>query len=153
MKTIQYDNPKPGCYVDESSGSADDCNRRTVGFAMLYGFLHELRLHNEEDSSQVLSETADEAIDYLNELETRSYVVWLHKDNSLFLVANVEQAREEAAFVSGGNPNEKESLCNLKDEYPCEDFYGEWLHISDHGNATLYFRENPGDDREIWSVV
>ena len=27
-----------GCYVDESAGSADDCNERAIGFAADHGF-------------------------------------------------------------------------------------------------------------------
>ena len=37
-------------------------------------------------------------------------------------------------------------------DYPPDDYRGEWLHVSDHGNCTLYVREN-GEDREIWGVV
>jgi hypothetical protein len=39
MKTTQYDNPEIGCYIDESAGSADDCNRRTIAFAEDYSFV------------------------------------------------------------------------------------------------------------------
>ena len=35
---------------------------------------------------------------------------------------------------------------------PGDGFEGEWLDVSDHGNATLYFRSD-GNDREIWSIV
>ena len=31
-------------------------------------------------------------------------------------------------------------------------YVGMWIHINDHGNATLYNREN-GKDTEIWAVV
>ncbi len=184
MKTISYDNPPVGCYVDESSGSADDLNRRTIELAMDYGFtepvfqgcfdgLRGLFLDMSEDDalsashpgqcdedvealardpeiiaqlatigadairaamkevgawseeeladdeanrlravwiaacdikenlSQTLSEMSDEALDYLNEQETRSFMYWTHEDNSLFLMANVDSAREEVGFVSG----------------------------------------------------
>ena len=37
-------------------------------------------------------------------------------------------------------------------EYPDHDFVGEWLHINERGNCTLYVRE-VGNDTEIWSVV
>jgi hypothetical protein len=39
MKIIEYDNPKVGCYVDESAGGADCLNRRTIEFAEDYGFV------------------------------------------------------------------------------------------------------------------
>lgn len=37
-------------------------------------------------------------------------------------------------------------------EYPDDDYQGEWLHVNDHGNVTLYVREN-GQDFEVWSCV
>lgn len=61
----KYDFPSIGCYVDESAGSANDCNRRTIEFAMGYGgFDPELDLDPDseecsEDYSQNLSEAAD----------------------------------------------------------------------------------------------
>ena len=30
---------------------------------------------------------------------------------------------------------------------------GEWFHLNDHGNLTLYVRDARGKDREIWSCV
>lgn len=220
----EYDNPQVGCYIDESAGSADDCNERTIDFAREYGFdpgkpsgtidglrginlemdlddalscSHEgeciddclelakapeisaqldaigsdkLRLAMKEtggwsteeladdeanrnraiwiaacdikeNRSEWLSETADQAVDFLNDLETRSFMYWGFEDNSLFLMANVDGAKEDCGFVS------------TKDQdYPPDDYEGEWLHVSDHGNATLYVREK-GKDREIWAVV
>jgi len=32
------------------------------------------------------------------------------------------------------------------------DYNGEWVHVNDHGNTTLYVREN-GQDTEIWAIV
>lgn len=133
----KYDFPDIGCYVDESAGSADDCNIRTVEFAQEYGF----KPGRNWRTSEYLSEIGDDAVSYLNDLETRSYMYWEFEDNSLFLIADVDGAREDVDFVS-----------SKTEEYPPEDYQGEWLHVSDHGNATLYVREN-GKDREIWSVV
>jgi hypothetical protein len=142
MKTIQYDNPKVGCYIDESAGSADDCNLRTIQFAASYGFAAgSLPDGDSEDYSEALSDMADNAVMFLNDLETRSFMYWTFDDNSLFLMCDVDSAKEDVGFVS------------LKtQEYPDDDYRGEWLHVSDHGNATLYVREN-GKDTEIWSVV
>lgn len=225
MKTINYNNPPVGCYVDESSGSADDCNERTIEFAQDYGFPVQLfsgcfdglrgtsinmsleeamsashsgrcdedvdALVNDpaiasqldaigadviragiketggwdtdeladdtanrartvwiaacdirENKSETLSDMADEAIDFLNEQETRTAIFWQHEDNSLFLVADADSARENVDFVSSSTQ-----------DYPDDDFRGEWLHISDHGNATLYCRGEDGNDAEIWSLV
>lgn len=43
-------------------------------------------------------------------------------------------------------------------EFPDSDFSGEWLHVNERGNCTLYVRENgkdkgkPFQDKEIWGV-
>lgn len=36
---------------------------------------------------------------------------------------------------------------------PEDGFTGEWLHVSDHGNATLYVRDIDGNDNEVWSIA
>lgn len=148
-----YDFPAIGCYVDENHGSADDCNRRTIKFAMAYGFTvdaTELIDCEPDDLSQTLSEISDDAVEFLNDLETRSFLYWTHEDNSLFLTANVESAREDCEFVS-----------TAKQDEPTEDYRGEWLHINDHGNCTLYARGERADadgnckvhDTEVWGIV
>lgn len=144
MKTITYDNPKVGCYVDESSGSADDCNLRTIQFAQSYGFKTDgnIDVSDLDEGDEILSEIADDAVSFLNEQETRPHMFWTHDDNSLFLLVDVESAREDVEFVS-----------ECDQEYPDEAFRGEWLHVSDHGNATLYVRGEDGKDTEVWSVV
>lgn len=227
-KSVAYDFPQVGCYIDESAGSADECNSRTISFAEDYGFdagkpsgcfdgLRGLELEMslddaesashqgdcledakelasdpeiskqldaigpdkirlaikesggwsaeeladdesnriraiwmaacdiKENAPEWLSETGDQAVDFLNELETRSFMYWGFEDNSLFLMADVDGAREEVGFVS-----------SKAQEYPSGDYQGEWLHISDHGNATLYNRTIKDGiilDSEIWGVV
>jgi hypothetical protein len=54
---------------------------------------------------------------------------------------DIDDVKEQVEFVSG-----------KQDEYPPENFSGEWLYVSDHGNATLYCREN-GKDSEVWAIV
>ncbi len=138
----KYDYPGIGCYVDESAGSSDDCNTRTIEFAESYGFECEpLPDESDEDYSQILSETADDAVEFLNDRESRSFMYWWIEDNSLYLMAHIDAAKEECEFVS-----------SKAQEYPADDYQGEWLHVSDHGNATLYVRE-AGKDREIWGVI
>lgn len=158
-KTMRkYDYPSVGCYVDESAGSADGCNSRTIQFAAAYGF--DVQEHggmpdvdrDGEDAQQALSELADKAVDYLNGLEDRTAMSWGFEDNSLFLSADPESAKEQVDFVS-----------SKQQEWPADDFRGEWLHVNDHGNCTLYCREDEkatcgvtpsiGRDREIWSLV
>lgn len=139
-KTVQYDFPSVGCYIDESAGSADDCNRRTIEFAQCYGFKPGRGVW--QMGSEGLSWVGDKAVDFLNELETRSFMYWGFEDNSLFLSADVDGAREDVGFVS-----------SKEQDYPPDDYRGEWLHISDHGNATLYVRGEDGKNKEIWGVV
>lgn len=95
-----------------------------------------------ENCSEWLSETADDAVSFLNDLENRSHMSWYFEDNSLFLMANIESAKEDCEFVS-----------SRSQEYPDDEYRGEWLHINERGNCTLYVREDNGQDKEIWSVV
>lgn len=38
-------------------------------------------------------------------------------------------------------------------EYPPKNYRGEWLHVNDHGNCTLYYRNSKGQNKEIASCV
>lgn len=128
-----------GCYVDESAGSADECNRRTVEFARYYGFRPGRGWACDSES---LSWSGDGAVEHLNSLESRPYMYWGFEDNSLFLMPSLETAKEDCGF------------CSSKDqEYPDDDYRGEWLHINERGNCVLYARGPRGKDTKIWSVV
>lgn len=68
-----------------------------------------------------------------------------------FWTGDIEDIKDQVGFVSSREQDE-----------PDASFRGEWLSISDHGNVTLYVREdNTTDafardgyvDREIWGVV
>ena len=51
---------------------------------------------------------------------------------------------------------EQIDFCSSEDaEYPPEEYLGEWLHINDHGNCTLYVRTPAveAEDEKIWSIV
>lgn len=120
-----------GCYVDESAGSADDCNERIVSFALDYGFPvdDELRAildrigtdDQEDDDSEFLSEAADEAETWLNEnTDVPHFCYWTIEDNSLFLSPSVDSAREDDSV------------------HVTSDLPSYILHVNDHGNAELY---------------
>lgn len=74
-----------------------------------------------------------------------------------FWVGEIEEIKEQVGFVS------REEIDETTDpddsSYPAPDYRGEWLHVSDHGNATLYVREDSKTDpagyadRELWGVV
>lgn len=55
---------------------------------------------------------------------------------------DIENIKEQVGFVS-----------SREQEYPDDDFLGEWLHINERGNCTLYVRENVDKDRQIWALV
>lgn len=142
MNTHVFSKSDIGCVIDGSSQSADWINQETIEFAEDYGFdAGEIPDENDEDYRQILSETADDAVSFLNDLEGLPYCYWSFEDNSLFYGPYLETLREDVDFVS-----------SRENEYPPEDFQGEWLHVNDHGNATLYLREN-GEDKEIWAIV
>lgn len=139
-----------GLTIDGSSESSDYIKKETIKFAQTHGFKAEMpkefifvmEWEENADYSQELSELADCVIDFLNQHEELpSYCSFFFEDNSLFLAPNVEDAKESVDFVS-----------SRKQDCPEDDFEGEWLHVSDHGNATLYVRKD-GKDEEIWGIV
>lgn len=152
MKTLvkSLNELRPGCYIDESAGSADMLNERIIEFAHAWGFTGECPESPEDeddmdacdDYSEALNETADDAVSWLNDQENRPYCCWTVDDNSLFLSVNVDDARDACEFVSSRTQDE-----------PDDGYQGEWLHVNDHGNATLYVRGEDGQDKEIWGVV
>ncbi len=153
-----------GCVIDASCDSATSLNLQTIALAREYGAkLGRLPAKRSEDYEQILSEMADSAVDHLNGLELPPFCSFSFEDNCLFLSPDVESAREDVGFVSR---KEIDETTNPEDsDYPAADYRGEWLHVSDHGNATLYVREsvdpvsfvarggNPYTDREVWAVV
>jgi hypothetical protein len=166
-----YDNPRPGCYIDESAGSADMLNERIVELAIAYGWTEAAPVKPDEDDctddndledamgdySESLNEAADSAVDFLNECETRPYLYWSVDENSLFLAPSVDNAKEDVGFVSVKSLEDARRMDIETDpedsSQPPADYRGEWLHVTDHGNATLYVRGEDGQDTEIWSVV
>lgn len=59
-----------------------------------------------------------------------------------FWPMEIEDVKEQVEFVSDED-----------DEYPFAGYRGEWLHINERGNCTLYVRGEDGKDVEIWSLV
>lgn len=58
-----------------------------------------------------------------------------------FWPMDMEEIKEQIEFTS-----------STDQEFPDDDFSGEWLHINERGNCTLYVRLD-GKDSEIWSLV
>lgn len=159
--TLRFSGKDIGCIIDGSASSADYLNRRIVSFAIEYGFDVDDELRKllarfdydvtKDDDSELLNYYADDAVDYLNQAELPSYCGFIVEDNSLFLMAWVDNAKDDVGFVSGGADADPDDS-----DYPAKDYEGEWLHVNDHGNATLYVRSRDNDgnvvDDEIWSV-
>ncbi len=59
-----------------------------------------------------------------------------------FWPIDIEEIKEQVGFVS-----------STEQEWPDEDYRGEWLHVNERGNCTLYVRESASIDREIWGLV
>ncbi len=171
-----YGSPSIGCHLDQSYRNADGHNAAVIRLAMSLGFQPDRQTLNaiarEEhgclsDSrdfpdSELLNECADDAETWLNEQETRSFLYWANNGDvgAFGLWPNVEGAKEDCGFVSG----QKDDADPDDSDYPDSDYRGEWLHVSDHGNCTLYVREERTGifktadgpayiDREVWSVV
>jgi hypothetical protein len=96
-------------------------------------------LTDEDNAREMVSELEDA----LNEFAPSFCSFGAHEgDGSDFgFWPSIDSAKENCEFVSSRSA-----------EFPESDFQGEWLHVSDHGNCTLYVRTN-GDDKEVWSIV
>jgi hypothetical protein len=151
MKLRPYTNKLPiGCYFDGSRGSTD-IQWNIVEMALEFGWddLDGLRFNEDkdpedldDDDSELLDELSDSAIDYLNEQEKRPFLYWEWYEGDFGLYPDVQNAKEDCEFVSSKD-----------NEYPPNNYRNEWLHINDHGNVTLYVRDENGKDEEIWSCV
>jgi hypothetical protein len=158
MKT--YSAPSIGCYFDQGSRSDMELSIDIIDLAASFGrstdadiqALIEREGNGDDlnaDEIQWLYEDSEDAIEWLNSKEDRPFLYWANdgEANAFGLWPSVESAKEDVGFVS-----------SRSEEYPADDFRGDWLHVSDHGNATLYVREDNKNgsgcyDREIWSVV
>lgn len=140
-----------GCLIDESCGTAEDLNLRTIALARQCGAkLGRLPSVRNEDYDQIVSEIADSAVDALNCLPNLpDYCSFFFEDNSLFFAPSVENAREDCPTVSSNGMRDSGDVDEVKDP----NFRGNWLSVNDHGNATLYCRDDAGQDVVIWSVV
>jgi len=174
LKPDTYGAPKWGCYFDHSYQNDAKLSVRIIELAVSLGWIDpeaqalsicEANDWLNDDASEALSEASEDAINWLNEKESRPFLSWSNSGevNAFGLWPNVESAKEDCAFVSCKDAAAAKRLCMDCDpedpSYPEADFRGEWLHVSDHGNCTLYVRENENTgkptyfDREIWSLV
>jgi len=153
---IVYGKPSIGCYLDHGNYNADELSAEIVNEAVALGFtldaeavtllaMTEEEIAQNDDYSQLLHELSEEAIDWLNEQETRSFLYWANEGeaNAFSLWPNVDGAKEDVGFTSRREVNEDTDPEDA--ERPCADYRGDWLHVNDHGNCTLYVRESVDD--------
>lgn len=144
-----YGQPSIGCYLDQGCRNAVEHDAATIRLAESLGYVlpdedRKLVLRAEldcmsddRDDAQCLSEAADDAIDWLNSQETRSFLSWYN-------------CGDRGAF---GLWPDVENACEECERDPAPDYVGDWVEVNDHGNVTLWLRQEDGTDREIWSVV
>lgn len=158
MKT--YNHPAIGCYLEQANRNPSDHNEATVRLAISLGYIpsnDDLAVIDTEsdadfsehssgmDRSELLNEIADEAINWLNSQEDRSFLSWSNNGEAgaFGLWPDIDSAKEECGYVG--------------EDTPADDFRGEWLQVNCHGNVTLYIREDHADlafwDTEIWAIV
>lgn len=143
----KYNNPPIGCYFDGASGQQYN-DIRVLKLAIGYGWADAdatAIIEADEPTEQqqdMMTDVLNDAESYLNDLETRPFLSWQWSEGDFGLYPNIEGAKEDCEFVS-----------SKQQDYPPDDYTGEWLHVSDHGNATLYVRGDDGKDTEIWSLV
>jgi hypothetical protein len=140
-----------GCYIDGANQNQTEADARLVRLAESFGMVltrEQLafcqRVESDcakENDYEFSNDFAIEAETYLNETEPRAFLYWSWENGDFGLWPNIGAAKEDCEFVS-----------SQKQETPANNFVGNWLHINDHGNVTLYYREN-GIDSEVWSVV
>jgi hypothetical protein len=150
-KTNDYGSPAIGCHIDQGNYNPTELSIAIIELAEGLGFPIDAELRKAMESideelceADIIDAGAQEAEDWLNDQETRSHLSW-HSNGeagAFGLWPYVEGAREDCEFVS-----------SKEQEYPADDYRGEWLHVNDHGNATLYVRSENGQDVEVWSVV
>lgn len=162
---MSYGTPRIGCYVDSARGWK--AVFRAIEVAIDFGWPNDretqnllARFHHDvlrDDDTQMACDICDDAERWLNDQETRLGLYWGWNDGDFGLyVGDIEDIKDDAGFVSVRSLADARSLGIETDpedsEYPPADYEGEWLHVNDHGNATLYVR-SAGKDTEIWSIV
>jgi len=79
-----YDFPEPGLYFDAGYRTAIELDMEIIEMAHEYGWVDPHGMTNTKDVSEedeFLNEIADEAIEFLNSLETREGYSWGYGDN------------------------------------------------------------------------
>jgi hypothetical protein len=75
-----YDFPESGLYFDAGVRTATEMDEEIIQLAEAYGWVDGPA--NVDEDCEWLNEVSDEAIDYLNSLETRDGYYWEYGDNA-----------------------------------------------------------------------
>ena len=162
MKTPRY----IGCYIDGANQPQIEGDVRSVRLSEFFGRTLDRETANfclrvehgvtTERDYELSDDFSLEAEEWLNDNASLTYAYWGWDDGNFGLWPSVENAKEGCDFVSVKSLADAQRLGIETDpedpSYPPEDYEGEWLHISDHGNCTLYLRQD-GKDTEVWGVV
>ena len=157
--------PTIGCYVDGANQPQIEGDARTVRLSESFGRVldretakfcqrvldYDVATERDYEMSDDFSREAEE---WLDDNASLAYTYWGWDHGNFGLWPSVENAEDGCDFVSVESLVAARSLETDPEDssYPPKDYEGHWLHISDHGNCTLYLRQD-GKDTEVWGVV
>jgi hypothetical protein len=148
-----YKTPSLGCYINGTNQNQNEADAHLLNLAQSFGMELDREARNfiaqiandclSSEYENISADLAQEAEDWLNDQEKRSYLFWYWYQGDFGLYVDLESAKEDL----------QDTIYN--DSFPTEGefFNNEWLHINDHGNTTLYYRDDKGQDHIIWAIV
>ena len=90
----KYDFPETGCYQDGACHSQDEMDRFVIELAQAYGWPGDDDWVDDDEADLFINEITDEAIDFLNSLETREGHYWAFENGDFGLWTSDEQESE-----------------------------------------------------------
>ena len=169
--------PSIGCYINGANQPCDEGTVRLIRLTEDFGRKLDRETSNycrrveldcqRKDDPNLNPWFDDEAVEWMNDNVSVPYAWWGWNDGDFGLwPCEIEDIKDEIGFVSVKSLADAAALGIETDpedsDYPPHDYEGEWLHVSDHGNCTLYVREQLGahpdgsthfKDHYVWSVV
>ena len=154
MNDTKYDNPSTGCYFDEANGQTYN-DIRVLELAIAYGWdvaeddettliIQNGEYKLTEHQKEILSDVVDDAIEYLNEVETRDYHYWAWYSGDFGLQIDFETAKEDNpcfdTFPEVGTDDGVET--NMV-----------FCVINDHGNMDCGYYDDKKEYQSIFSIV
>ena len=155
-----------GCYIDGANQPHIEGDVRSIRLSESFGRVLDRDTRNfclrveldvtTERDYELCDDFSREAEEWLNDNRSIPYAWWGWNDGNFGLwTQEIESIKDDIGFISVKSLAEAQRLGIETDpedsSYPPADYEGEWLHVSDHGNRTLYVRHK-GKDEEIWSI-